>query len=224
MTRVLSWRWQYTLHQGRNWAKIETCEKDAVCLKVFDKHVWCLTSLKSVRRVWRYQSGNQNPYIEEEQTTQWPKEKGQKDKQRSTKHTYKTKDRVTRTPLKTGSEFRCSERVSSSCSTSDTGHVNLVANPIILQGFLFALLCYYWNFIVFLDFWCCKIVCLNIKFICIGLKTDQKFSASVIFLQGKSCPWSYGSWIYNYLCNRCLITTDVVSSNLDQGKVYNIMW
>ena len=40
---------------------------------------------------------NQNPYIEEEQTTQWPKEKAQKDKQRSTKHTYKTKDRVTRT-------------------------------------------------------------------------------------------------------------------------------
>ena len=26
--------------------------------------------------------GNQNPYIEEEQTTQWPKEKVQKDKQR----------------------------------------------------------------------------------------------------------------------------------------------
>ena len=39
--------------------------------------------------------GNQNPYIEEEQTTQWSKEKVQKDKQRSTKHTYKTKDRVT---------------------------------------------------------------------------------------------------------------------------------
>ena len=31
-------------------------------------------------------------YIEEVQTTQWPKEKGQKDKQRSTKHTHKTKD------------------------------------------------------------------------------------------------------------------------------------
>ena len=30
------------------------------------------------------------------------KKKVQKDKQRSTKHTYKTKDRVTRTPLKTG--------------------------------------------------------------------------------------------------------------------------
>jgi hypothetical protein len=52
-----------------------------------------------------YQRGNQNPYIEEEQTTQWPKEKVQKDKQRSIKHTYKTKDRVTRTPLKTGGGF-----------------------------------------------------------------------------------------------------------------------
>ena len=39
--------------------------------------------------------GNQNPYIEKEQTTQRPKEKVQKDKQRSTKHTHKTKDRVT---------------------------------------------------------------------------------------------------------------------------------
>jgi hypothetical protein len=44
--------------------------------------------------------GNQNLYIEE-QTTQWPKENVQKDKQRSTKHTYKTKHPVTRTPLKT---------------------------------------------------------------------------------------------------------------------------
>ena len=44
---------------------------------------------------------NQNQYIEEEQTTQWPKEKVQKDKQRCTKHTHKTKDRVTRTPIKT---------------------------------------------------------------------------------------------------------------------------
>ena len=70
--------------------------------------------------------GNQNPYIEEEQTTQWPKEKVQKDKQGSTKHTYTTKDRVTRTPLKTGGELRCSGMVSSSCSTSGTRRVNLV--------------------------------------------------------------------------------------------------
>jgi hypothetical protein len=56
--------------------------------------------LFTLRRVWRYQRGNQNLYIEEEQKTQWPKENGQKDKQQSTKHTHKTKDRVTRTLLK----------------------------------------------------------------------------------------------------------------------------
>jgi len=34
------------------------------------------------------------------QTKQWSKEKGQRDKQRSTRHTHKTKDQVTRAPLK----------------------------------------------------------------------------------------------------------------------------
>jgi hypothetical protein len=47
-----------------------------------------------LRSVWRFQRGNHNSYIEE-QTTQLPKEKVQKEKQRSTKHTYKTKGRVT---------------------------------------------------------------------------------------------------------------------------------
>jgi len=46
--------------------------------------------------------GNQNPSIEEGQTIKSPKEKGQKDKQRSTKHTHKAKDEVTRTPLNPG--------------------------------------------------------------------------------------------------------------------------
>ena len=53
-----------------------------------------------------------------------------KDKQRSTTHTHTTKDRVTRTPLKTGGELRCSGRVSSSCSTSVARRVNLVTNPV----------------------------------------------------------------------------------------------
>jgi len=35
----------------------------------------------------------------------------EKDNQRSTKHTQKTKYRATRTPLKTGGEFRCPGRV-----------------------------------------------------------------------------------------------------------------
>jgi phage repressor protein C with HTH and peptisase S24 domain len=69
--------------------------------------------------------------IEEEQTTQWSKEKGQKDKQRSTKHTHKTTDRVTQTPLQTGGELMCSERTDSSCSTSGTSRVNLITNPMI---------------------------------------------------------------------------------------------
>jgi hypothetical protein len=57
------------------------------------------------------------------------KEKVQKDKQLSTKHTRKTKDRVPRTPLKTRGQLRWSGRVRSSCSTSDTRRVNLVTNP-----------------------------------------------------------------------------------------------
>ena len=39
------------------------------------------TKRVGLRRVGRYQRGNQKPYIEEEQTTQWPKEKVQKNKQ-----------------------------------------------------------------------------------------------------------------------------------------------
>ena len=59
------------------------------------------------------------------------KKKRKKDQQRSTKHTHKTKDRVTRTPLKTGGERRFSGRVGRSCSTSGIRRVNLVTNPVI---------------------------------------------------------------------------------------------
>jgi len=54
--------------------------------------------------------------------------KSTKGQQRSTKHTYITKDRVTRTTLKTGDELRCFGRVS-------TRLVNLVTNliPITLS-------------------------------------------------------------------------------------------
>jgi hypothetical protein len=57
--------------------------------------------------------------------------KRKKYKQRSTKHTHKTKDRITGTPLKSGGELRCSGRVDISCSTSGTRRVNLVTNPVI---------------------------------------------------------------------------------------------
>ena len=62
------------------------------------------------------------------------KKKRQKNKRRSSKHKHKAKDRVTRTPLKTGGELRHFGRVSSSCSTSGSRHVNLVTNPEIIMN------------------------------------------------------------------------------------------
>jgi hypothetical protein len=80
-----------------------------------------LVPLKRATRVLKIpKGGNQNSLVEEEQTTQWLKEKVQMDKQRSTKHIHKNKDQV-----KTGGELRCSVMVSSSCSTSGTHRVNL---------------------------------------------------------------------------------------------------
>jgi hypothetical protein len=46
--------------------------------------------------IWRYQRVNPNPYIEEEQTTQWPNKKSTKEHTTIYKaYTYRTKDRVT---------------------------------------------------------------------------------------------------------------------------------
>jgi hypothetical protein len=69
--------------------------------------LWYLQTLLTVSRI----------AVDEIEPTQWSKELGQKGKQRSTKHTHKTKDLVTRTLLKTGDELRYSRRASRSCST-----------------------------------------------------------------------------------------------------------
>ena len=88
--------------------------------------VYLLTKLQAkmsevtVRRVSRYQRGNKNPQIEG-QTTQWPKEKRQKNKQQSTNSAHKAKDRVTRTPQRNRGELMYTGSVGSSCSTSGTG-------------------------------------------------------------------------------------------------------
>ena len=84
-----------------------------------------MTNLDSKKSLKIPKGSNQNPYIEEEQTTQWSKEKVQKDKR-------KTKDRVARIPLKNGGELRCSGRVRSSCSTSGTCRVNVLMYDIRL--------------------------------------------------------------------------------------------
>ena len=83
--------------------------------------------MKTIKKSLKIPKGQ----IAEEQTTQWPKGKVQKNKQRPTKHTHKSKYRVTRTRLKTWGELRCSGRVSSSCSTRDNRRVNIVTNPVI---------------------------------------------------------------------------------------------
>ena len=47
--------------------------------------------------------------------------------------TQNYKDRVRRTPLKTGGELGCPTKVSSSCSTSGTHRVSLGTNPDMNQ-------------------------------------------------------------------------------------------
>jgi len=95
--------------------------------------IWIISSfyLVPIRcniRVWRYQRGNQKPYIEEGQTTQWLKKKYKRENNDLQSTTQKTKDRVKGTPLQTRGELRCSEKVSNSCSTSGARRVTLVTS------------------------------------------------------------------------------------------------
>jgi hypothetical protein len=84
---------------------IVQCTLKVCCLLVFYIEMTCFKQNYAVENIefrWVFFL----PYVEEEQTTQWPKEKVQKDKQQSTKHTHKTKDRLTQTPLKTGGKLK----------------------------------------------------------------------------------------------------------------------
>ena len=65
----------------------------------------------------------------------------------------------------------------------------------------------------------------SVQVFLICLYTSCHWRSNLISFKGLSWTRLYGSWIYNYLCNQCLSprSTDVVSSNLDQGEVYNIM-
>ena len=65
------------------------------------RHHYAQTNTNNVRRVWWYQRGNQNRISKKNRQHNGQKT-NDKDKQRSTKHTYQTKDRVTRTPQKPG--------------------------------------------------------------------------------------------------------------------------
>ena len=45
-----------------------------LCREQIDRFYAFLQHYSRLRKVWRYQSGNQTPNIEEEQTVQWPKD------------------------------------------------------------------------------------------------------------------------------------------------------
>ena len=55
-----------------------------------------------------------------------------------------------------------------------------------------------------------------------SIKTDNWLDNSN-YKSGPSWPWSYGSWIYNYLCNQCL-SHWCCEFESPSGEVYNIMW
>ena len=86
-----------------------TCNKYFCENLFFDISPFFDNLLNIGRMVWRYNCGRQKLYVEwsqvERQTMVY-------------KLSTETKDWVTRIPLKTGSCFRCSGRVNSSCSTS----------------------------------------------------------------------------------------------------------
>jgi hypothetical protein len=78
-----------------------------------------IISLRGV--VWVHKTSFTHPLFEVPVPSQESQNR-QKDKQRSTKHTHSTKDRVKRATLKTEGELRCPRRVNSSCSNGGTSN------------------------------------------------------------------------------------------------------
>ena len=86
---------------------------DQIVFEMFEKE---FKDIKGVIRIRKSKKDRRNDQMKKDKRTN-------NDLQNTT---HKTKDRVTRTPLKTGGELRCSGRVGSSCFTSGISRVNLV--------------------------------------------------------------------------------------------------
>jgi hypothetical protein len=54
----------------------------------------------------------------------------------------------------------------------------------------------------------------------------KKYKNWYLYLWKESLPWSYGCWIYNYLCNQCLwpLKLWVRIPFMSKCTRYNIMW
>ena len=107
LANFLKTRWTLDISNKVNLKKIYLVSK---IITVFKER-------RLLRKVWRYQMGNQKPEIKEEQTIIWTKE-WNKEKTLS----RKLKREQNRKP---GEELRWSCRVSSSCTTSGTCRVTL---------------------------------------------------------------------------------------------------
>jgi hypothetical protein len=81
--------------------------------------VSCKKSLKIPKRAIRIRKSKKNRQHNGHR-------KGQKNKQRSTKHYTESLRPCNTNPLKTGDELRCSGKVGSSCSTCGTRHVTRI--------------------------------------------------------------------------------------------------
>ena len=81
---------RYTIVDLWEWISHSNITSNEMWEVYFEQNILTIVCLSWIfQRVWRYQRGNQNPSIEG-QTTQWPKENRQKDKQQSTKYYKKT--------------------------------------------------------------------------------------------------------------------------------------
>jgi hypothetical protein len=70
--------------------------------------------------------------------------------------------------------------------------------------------------------WCFCCCCIVINIISINLQYYNTKDT----IKGQSRTWSYGSWIYNYLCNHCLWPRMlwVRTSFMTRYTRYNFMW
>jgi len=87
-----------------------------ICVKLS----YLLVSMKKKEKFEDIKSDNQKPWIEDGQTIQLPRLKGQNDNPWSTKHYTENKKLNYRNPTKNGDVLSCYGRVNSSCSTSST--------------------------------------------------------------------------------------------------------
>ena len=67
---------------------------------------------------------------------------------------------------------------------------------------------------------------MNLKHFLSHIDNTRACQTKFIGLENYRCMWSYGSWIYNYLCNQCLLPLKLWVCILLMARCtgYNNMW